>query len=1124
MTKPVFIDNLNGNTMARALRELLASNRDAPSMAGGSVKADEARIATAYFSPTGFARIASTVESFTSIKLMLGVDPLEKLQRWHKSLGESDHYFLQRKISEGCRQQEDSLRASRDHLPFTRNIKRSLRSLVKVLREGNMQVRRYEKNFLHAKVYILTFAQQSQEEKQEAVIAGSSNLTAAGLSTNLEVNLGRYDKPTVARARTWFDELWADARPFDLAAYFEDLFEPKTPFAIFLKVLWELYGDEIEKEVESDGNLPLTTFQKHGVVRALRLIDETGGVIVADEVGLGKTFIAAEILARYKDRRQRSLLLCPAALRDTLWKKFMDDHQLYMEVLSFEQLAIDLKDRDAEHRPTANRKHLASDIDEYQLVIIDEAHNYRNPDSPSRAVALRSFLYGKRKDVLMLTATPVNNSLWDLYHLTQFFLKQDSFLASKGILSIRERFNHAMKNNPNDLSPDVLFPIVDATTVKRTRHFIKKHYSDDQIKLPDGTKHTIVFPEPQAISVRYEMTDLISHLFDMIEHYLDPEDHHCLTFARYKTNSYRIDPDGEAKHSADSAAGFLASLLLKRFESSLSAFSISIKRLIVQHEIFLDALDSGYVIHTRFFREVADLEDEDFDSLLIDSDHSEPISSFNADELRNDATNDLRKLRRLADAMQKFMHRNDPKLQILERELVKIATQAKEEAKSREDEINKRKVLIFSFFADSARWIRDFLAEAVENNPILVGYKNRLDMIVGSGRGDNCDKALAARKFAPQTAGNQGDPDLTDILVSTDVLAEGVNLQQARHIINYDLPWNPMKLVQRHGRIDRIGSKHRKVFLRTIFPGQRLDRLLGLEERIVKKIAMASVSVGIVSPIAEVESSERVYSETREEIDRLQKEDPSLYERGGTASSMQSGEEYRQTLRKALQESREEILNIPWKAGSGMRRGPEQGMFFCAKVGKVIFLRFVHTDSGWQPRSKINTATGPKEYLIDGEWGRCLRLIECAEDEAIFLEERAQDAVYDLWPIAQKNIHQHWMSKTDPKNLQPGIRSLNFKVAEFIRENVPEDDKQRQALNILESPWLRRYENHLRSWFKNYDSLTANEKGLKLIENIIGTGLEVPVHPKPLLPIEEKDIELLVWLAVAKLEQNKDTP
>ena len=229
----------------------------------------------------------------------------------------------------------------------------------------------------------------------------------------------------------------------------------------------------------------MTSFQKHGVARALRLIRETGGAIVADEVGLGKSFIAGEVVQIYRERRQRALLICPAAVRDAVWRKFLARFQLYVECLSFEQLAADRQLRD-HRRPNADSEHLKRDLDEYQLVVVDEAHNYRNSDTPTRAATLRRLLYGRRRDVLLLTATPVNNSLWDLYHLVRFFVRQDASFADRGILSIRERFHSAMREDPSNLSPDVLFPVIDATTVKRTRQFVKKHYAGDTIGGPDG--------------------------------------------------------------------------------------------------------------------------------------------------------------------------------------------------------------------------------------------------------------------------------------------------------------------------------------------------------------------------------------------------------------------------------------------------------------------------------------------------------------------------------------------------------------------------------------------------------------------------------------------------------------
>ena len=411
------------------------------------------------------------------------------------------------------------------------------------------------------------------------------------------------------------------------------------------------------------------------------------------------------------------------------------------------------------------------------------------------------------------------------------------------------------------------------------------------------------------------------------------------------------------------------------------------------------------------------------------------------------------------------------------------------------------------------------MAKAVRNNPKLKGYKGRTSIVVGkSHTAAEEDKATAAASFAPDTAGLSSvkGQDKVDILVSTDVLAEGFNLQQARHIINYDMPWNPMRLVQRHGRIDRIGSQHARVFMRTIFPDDRLDRLLRLEERIASKIAMAAASVGVVSPIAEVAAENRDFTETRAEIQKLLEEDASLYERGGTATITQSGEEYRQILRKELSRCKDEIANMPWKAGSGMRKGKEQGIFFCAKAGERTYLRFVHADRTWQPLCNSGES-GESTPMIDGELGRCLRLIECSDEDEQVMDDAMRNAAYDLWELARKNIHERWTWETDPANLQPKVRPLNTTVAEFIRGNTPMGIDQEvldEALNILESPWPRRDEQQLREWFESDESSENKEKSKKLIGKIRASGLESFRVPKPLPPIEEEDIRLIVWMGI----------
>ncbi|MXY54179.1 MAG: helicase [Gammaproteobacteria bacterium] len=875
-------------------------------------------------------------------------------------------------------------------------------------------------------------------------------------------------------------------------------------------MLWQLYGDEVEEEAREDDNLPLTSFQKHGVARALRLIRDTGGAIVADEVGLGKSFIAGEIVQMYRERRQRALLICPAAVRDAVWRKFLARFQLYVECLSFEQLAADHQLRDRQ-RPNANSEHLQRDLDEYQLVVVDEAHNYRNPDAPTRAAALRRLLYGRRRDVLLLTATPVNNSLWDLYHLVRFFVRQDASFADRGILSIRERFHNAMREDPSNLSPDVLFPVIDATTVKRTRQFVKKHYAGDTISGPDGNPVPIVFPKPSAITVRYDLDHLRPGFFDRLEGALDPDSTNGLTFARYRPAAFLLCPEDDETAHADAAAGLLRSGLLKRFESSARAFGKTTDKMAREHAHFLNALAEGHVVTTAFLRELSADDDAVFEDVLAGTSHRADADLYDTDRLRAAVKRDLELLRSLSAEALAITPDTDPKLRVLSDALVAIARQAHREAAHEADERDKRKVLVFSFFQDTVEWIRDFLKDEVSRRDALDPYRDRHVAISGSDEFSDISRNRAVHGFAPvSTEAPAGRQDNAyDLLVATDVLAEGVNLQQCRHIINFDLPWNPMRLVQRHGRIDRIGSPHTEVFLRTVFPADRLDNLLDLENRILDKLALAAASVGVMAPVEGAAHGPQVFTETRDEIEQLLREDASLYERGGTASSTQTGEEYRQTLRKALAEDRRRILALPRKVGSGMAVGDRRGVFFCASVGDRTYLRFVPADEAWNVAAEV----------VMRETGTCLRLIECEQETPVWFPEFLQDRVYDFWEAARHDIRDDWMVQTDPANLQPRVRPLNLRVAEFIRNHAPPEiaqERLHRVLDVLESPWPRREEVMLRGWFDETDRNPASARAL--IDKILETGLEPVAPPDPLPPIELDDIDLICWMAIDPVE------
>jgi len=920
---------------------------------------------------------------------------------------------------------------------------------------------------------------------------------------NLELSLGHFDDPLLEQVEDWYDEVWEEAVPFDLAELYEVLFQEFSPWLIYLRVLWELYGDEVEDEPEEDGQITLTRFQKHGTWRAQRVLDDLGGVVIADGVGLGKTFVAGGLMETYKARRQRMLLIRPAALEGT-WEDFLGTNWLGdVDAVSYGQLAND-KQLGGQH------EHLNRPKDEYQLVVIDEAHNYRNPDTPTRAGVLRKLLRGPRRDLVLLTATPVNNSLFDFLHLLRFFLL-DADLHKKGIPSIKGLIDEANSVEPGDLHPDLLYPLVDATTVKRTRQFIKKHYVNDRIPGPDGDPVPITFPEPIPTTVRYNLDEVLPGFFAEFAEALMPKTGKpLLTMARYQIERYLLEPEEKATREG-ALVGLLRSGLLKRFESSAHAFANTCRKMARQHEVLLSAMNAGQVIRKDFYREfgaAGDLDDEQFQEMLEETQHSEPLKLYDTSRLRADVENDLTLLNAFTAAAEKVRPEEDPKLRVLVEELVQLAEQAKADGNSDEDEANNRKVLIFSYFRDTAISIRNWLQAVVQEDERLACFRGRIGTTCGSSDdAEILDSNEAAWGFAPKTAApaTYCDGDLYDLLISTDVLAEGVNLQQCRNIINYDMPWNPMRLIQRHGRIDRLLSQHKRVFLRTIFPDDLLDDLLQLEERVRRKLALAAASVGVAdTPIEGAPLRDESFSETRDEIERIRNEETDIFEKGGTDSAAQTGEEYRQELRNALHSNlRQDIVELPWKAGSGMVKGRRSGHFFCAKVGERTFLRFVP-----------EKATQPEE-LVE-EMGTCLRLIECTETTERAVADSTLGRAYDAWKLARENILAYWNFYTDPRNLQPKVRPLNLRVDEFLLANPPADVDQAvldRVSDTLASPWLMREENKLREvWKEEHPSNQA--KALAIIKAVKETGIEPFEQPERFPRIYGDEVRLVCWLAI----------
>lgn len=1125
--RPTFATNRpsSGETVAEALNALLHGMR------AHLAVAPPVAIATAFFNPGGFRLLADELEQIGSVRLLLGAEP--EPDNWVRTLAagrgrQADRQHLRRALDGHSR----DLSADRNLLGFTREADSAARRLVAWLRGQStgpdgaprrpVEVRRYTGGFLHGKAFIVSTALPH-------VMSGSSNFTYAGLATNRELNLGQFNPHPVAAVRSWFEELWAESEPYDLAALYEARWAPHQPWHVFLRMLWELYGAEVEEEAAARAisRLGLTAFQSDGVWRARRILDRRHGVIVADEVGLGKTFIAGELIYEATvTRRQKVLVIAPATLRDSTWAPFLRDKNLRADVVSYEQLVGDL---DIAGRVDAALQH----PDEYAMVVVDEAHALRNA-ATLRADAMRDLLTGQApKDLVLLTATPVNNSLYDLYTLISYFIPNDAAFAGAGVPSLKGYFDRAMAMNPDDLSPEHLFDVIDQVAVRRTRRFVKHHYVGDKVVI-NGVEQEIRFPTPRVRRIDYDLDAALPGMFDMLAtalgaHVMEARGDtdavlldapgEVLSLARYVPSRFRVGTDTEEQYEQQNA-GLLRSALLKRFESSAYAFRRTVAKMITSHDQFLTALDAGLVLTGDALREWSSSDVDDIDGFLGaytgDADNVRVAADYRIDELRTAVTADRDLLLRLHQTVRVLAWDMDPKLIALTDVLASIAADAEAEGITDQQVCDKRKVIIFSYYADTVEHLATQVRAAVETDDRLAAYRDRIATASGP---DKRGRAQTLAGFAPRTAGGQHAQDLYDLLIATDVLSEGVNLQQARHIVNYDLPWNPMRLVQRHGRIDRIGSDHAEVFIRCYFPDQHLEALLGLEERLQRKLKQAAAAVGVGQVLPGFTGREVTFTEARDEIDRLRREEAALFEEGGPSAL--SGEEYRRTLERELAHPavRTAVLDLPWGAGTGfVRTGAQQpGIVFCARIADHAkpWFRYIPLSPGLRPETD---ETG--RVIVVDDTLTCLAHADPGGPHIPSLfgdgtaSQELYDAAFDSWAAARTHIHAGWMYNADPANLTRPVPKVMRDGADLIRSHGAHlADRQDDLIARLEAPYAPRIQRAVRDLL-NDRTLTERERASHLLALADHLGLIRQPAPEPLPPIDLDDIHLICWTVI----------
>lgn len=1143
---PVFATNRHdlGLTVAGEINRLLSGMRQ------HLAEAPSVDIATAYINPGGFALVAHELEQAPEVRLLLGAEP-DPRTGWAVEVSSA---VLDASLDEALSGHVAWLANERNLLGFTRENLRSTERMIAWFRSLNEQgrsrvsVRRYTQGFLHGKAYL------SRHPALPAVLAGSSNFTRAGLSVNAELNLGypAGSQAHVALVQDWFDDLWDASEPYDLAAIYESLWEPHDPWLVFMRMLAELYRDGLDDDLAERAELNLTGFQRDGVVRMVRLLEALGGVLVADEVGLGKTFLAGEVIARAANRdRQRVLIVCPAALKTSMWEPFLDQHDFSrrVKVYSYDELRLksDPEDPDCEL--------FLRELDDYAMVVVDEAHNLRNATA-QRAQALFRLVAGVNpKKTVLLTATPVNNSLMDLHTLLTYFIRNDAAFVGIGIPSIREYIRNAQALDPESLSPEHLFDLMDQVAVRRTRRFVKEFYPNDEIVLPDGSKATIQFPTPRTYRLDYVLDAPGEALLKAVLRalYVDgnqelaalmggvPPISERLLLARYTPSAYLIG-DGGLESFQLANAGLLRSALLKRLESSPAALRRTLSTLIASHEAFISGLDGGYVLAGDALQEWTGSDAEDLDEWVraLDGDVSNSVgqlSDYDAEALRRDVEADLALLIRLRGLAVAACAGEDPKAEVLIAELRRIAAEARAPDRSGLPSSTRRKALVFSTFADTIDDLHSRVVQAValapEDDP-LSDYAGRIpDVIKGQKVGvDQGHRARVLAGFAPETAGPRdpdGRPTATDeydLLLTTDVLSEGVNLQQAGRIVNYDLPWNPMRLVQRHGRIDRIGSSHAAVALGCFFPAEHLDAMLKLEATLQRKLAYADAAVGAGEVLPGFQSQFEVnLQDTLEQIEKLRAENPELFENRGSSAAL-SGEEYRRRLEQALADPfiAQQIEELPWKSGSGFvnPRAPRSGYVFCIRMGEHAkpWFRFVPVAPGtWQPAvEQISSVDGSvsERPIVDADTLTSLITADPIKEQTPrVLSDDAFDGAFAAWEVASQSALEDWLELTDPNNLMPEVPKALRDASELVATAggaVLSPQEQRELLDRLNCAPPARVQREFRALLNQSSSPADKVRAVKQLAE--EAGLQPVKVADPLDFLEPPDVHLIAWMAV----------
>ena len=778
-------------------------------------------VSTGYFDVQGYGMLRQALEESTKdksfvMRLLLGKEALIPAE------DSFEKYAQQYKESQNNDEKVLSLKVSLDESEFTQESRTDTTSLIALLNQQNIQVRLGTSRFNHSKCYILG---------NDSVFIGSSNLTCGGLIGNYELNAGLYQPGAITQTREWFEKMWekADDTKDDLiSVLMQSKFgAPPEPFVIYMKMLFERFKPLLaERELDTKGSATLTKFQQDAVRTGMFIISEYGGTMIADSTGLGKTNMGIEIVRqKVLKEGKKVLLIAPSQVLYGMWEEKLKDVDIHLrEMLTMESLG-----RDA----------ILDDLGKYRnidFVIIDESQNFRSKNANRRKNLMKLMSVGKPKQTLLLSATPINNSLMDLYYQLSIITGGDDsyFYKTIGIPNLYSHMRDAANREGLQQGLDKIQQLLDNVMIRRTRSYIKEVYKDDKI---NGDQ--IKFPKHEYSPIKYKMSNLFGNIFEKLLDQIN-----SLSMAPYGIEQYNNDLDDKEKQKHKVRAHLQIILLLKRFESSVEAVKISLGNKITMYTYVRKILDEGKILRVRDFNKIItkwnaseDGSDPEWDTdekekagffieeiKKIEKEHAS--KNYDIERLKKDMDDDLQKLNNLLEEIKNVTI--DTKLDAV------IHTILEEKALDKDS----KKVLIFTEYTATAKYITRCFKEKIRNKNI--------QCITGNTSQDTRKQYI--RRFAPNAnllEDEKLEHDEIDILVSTEVLSEGQNLQDCNYVINYDLPWNPMRIVQRTGRVDRLTSTYDTIHSRACYPEDELDKLLKLVGRLIEKIEVVNSTVGL---------------------------------------------------------------------------------------------------------------------------------------------------------------------------------------------------------------------------------------------------------------------------------------